>query len=1428
MLIFSHQIYIYMKKSLLKISTFLILIALGSVVYFFANQKVETKTLKTDSNTSTFIEEKTISEKNLDKNLNSENTNIVATNSQIKYIIKEETSLVSNDSIELLRNKYSNFLRNHPFAKLRVLPKQERKAMGIPPNAYYEQEWLYSSNPNLGRPEPEAVLQLQMELAEQERLGRVPGDGLDNQWVERGPNNVGGRTRAIMYAPGSTTKVFAGGVSGGLWVNNNITSAASVWTQVEGVPSNLAVSSITVDPNDPNIMYLGTGEVYTWGAVNGNGVYKSIDGGQNWINIFGAATANINNNIVYIQDIIAWNNPSTGLTEVYFGADAMAYTEEVTSGSGGAGWSWLGLNAIGLYKSTDGVNFTRQTNAALESSAGVYCAPNTFDIAANGNLMMGTKYSYGTGAGGGRVYRCTNGSNWTLIRDFGTSGRVEIVCSKQTAGRMYALLENGATGLPEIRRTTDGFVTNNTTIGLPISIGNQPPAANDFCRGQAFYDLMIGMNPTNDSEVYVGGIEVFRTTNAYGSTASSMWTQLTDWTVNPGSTNGSLDGMHSDQHCIAFAPGQETRVIFGNDGGIYYSNNSGGTISERNNGYNTAQFVKAGINQTGGTQKLLAGAQDNGSQFINNAPVGQGSATEVSGGDGFYCFIDQQDSFMVTSYVYNVYYRFNINGGYLNQIANNQADGDFVNQCELDSNANILYANGTNGTTYRIYRYSGASLTTRATLTNALLNDVPTAFRYSPYTGNRILVGLANGRLLRIDQANGAVTGPPAGQPTYTSIGDGSWLGAVSDVRYGATENDIFVTFHNYGIPSVWYTSNGGSTWQNKEGDLPNLPVKCILQNPFASNEVIIGTELGVWYTTNFNSATPNWRRSNNGMKDVKVHSFDYRSADNTILAATYGRGMFTGDFWVCGSSTTTWDGSSWNNGVPNKRVAAIINGNLSSTGDIEACSFTVNGTAQVTINSGHSLKVGEAVTVASGASLTVENNAALVQYSSSAVNSGNVIVKRNSESMIRQDYTAWSSPVVGQQLQSFSPNTLPNRFYQYLYTGTTTPTAYQSVTATTNFQVGKGYMIRSADNSSSTVPAVHNGVFTGVPTNGKVSVPVGIGYNLLGNPYPSPIDANRILITNPGLNTLYFWTHRVAASGGSYPVNNFASYTILGGAASQGGSIIPNGTIQTGQGFYVQTSTANNVFFENEIRREANVSTQFFRNESNNNRSTTEKHRIWLNLKGTDLDYNQILVGYINGASSGVDQLIDGEVLDKSKTMIYNLISDTEYVIQGRALPFSDEDIVHLGLKVIEAGNYEIALENLDGLFIAQDVFIKDNLTGTIHDVKQGNYSFNSQAGVFNDRFELVYKNAVLSSDDFESLNIVNAYSLNGILNIVSSNTTIKSVEAYDILGKVIYSNKNVNALELIISSITSSNQTLIIKITLDNGQQVDKKVIF
>lgn len=195
------------------------------------------------------------------------------------------------------------------------LSKKERAKLGLPPNKYYEQEWLYTSDPVLLRPAPERVHELQKEIASNPAMRTPVGTG-SNVWVERGPDNVGGRTHTLMFAPGSSTKVFAGGVSGGLWVNNNITSSATQWQQVTGVPGNMAVMCMTVDPNDSNTMYIGTGEVYTWGAVNGNGVYKSTDGGNNWTLIYSGGTSAADK-ITYIQDIIAWNNPSTNQTEIF-------------------------------------------------------------------------------------------------------------------------------------------------------------------------------------------------------------------------------------------------------------------------------------------------------------------------------------------------------------------------------------------------------------------------------------------------------------------------------------------------------------------------------------------------------------------------------------------------------------------------------------------------------------------------------------------------------------------------------------------------------------------------------------------------------------------------------------------------------------------------------------------------------------------------------------------------------------------------------------------------------------------------------------------------------------------------------------------------------------------------------------------------------
>ena len=572
--------------------------------------------------------------------------------------------------------------------------------------------------------------------------------------------------------------------------------------------------------------------------------------------------------------------------------------------------------------------------------------------------------------------------------------------------------------------------------------------------------------------------------------------------------------------------------------------------------------------------------------------------------------------------------------------------------------------------------------------------------------------------------------------------------------------------------------------------------------------------------------------------KDINDGIVSYSNTESTTTATTFKVDVKNAvNGWVpsrtitvniipCGSVTTSWNGASWSNGLPTKTTAVTFAGNYTTSTNLESCSIVINSGVNVVVNSGNSLIVNGVVTVNGTGTLTVNNNAALRQIDATAVNVGNIIVKRNSAAMVRLDYTAWSSPVATQQLQAFSPNTVSTRFYQYLFTGTTTPTAYQSVTPTSNFVSGKGYMIRAA-NDWPVTSTVFNGQFVGNPINGNVSQSIGLGYNLLGNPYASPIDAKAFLASNSSVGTLYFWTHTVAAVGSAYPQNNYASYTTLGGVASAAGGVVPNGVIQTGQGFFVNASAAGTANFFNTQRVNASLSTQFYRNSNETTTSNeTEQHRVWLNLNDATNSYNQILVGYTNNATNGVDVAIDGEVLDKSNTMLYNLINDAEFVIQGKGLPFNDADEIPLGLKTNVAGNYTISLENTDGLFTNQNIFLKDNYTNAIHDVKLTAYNFSSTEGVFNNRFALVFKNALLSNDSFVSNNDLVVYSKNQKIEILAS-TKIVSVQVFDVLGRTIYNNKYVNEKSLQISSITNNKQALIVRVVLEDGATIVKKIM-
>ena len=213
-----------------------------------------------------------------------------------------------------LRKNHAYYLANNKVNKLYKLSRQERKSAGLPPNKYFEQEWLLSMNPSLGRPTPENLTSIREELEKtrKETLinGRVPGDGTDNNWIERGPNNVGGRTRAIIFDPTDPTgnTVVAGGVSGGLWKNTNITIPTTSWIRIASLPEHLNVQNITIDPNDSSTWYVGTGESYVLGDANGNGIWKTTNAGVTWVRVFGGGKVSTNQNTVSNLSIIAPSN----------------------------------------------------------------------------------------------------------------------------------------------------------------------------------------------------------------------------------------------------------------------------------------------------------------------------------------------------------------------------------------------------------------------------------------------------------------------------------------------------------------------------------------------------------------------------------------------------------------------------------------------------------------------------------------------------------------------------------------------------------------------------------------------------------------------------------------------------------------------------------------------------------------------------------------------------------------------------------------------------------------------------------------------------------------------------------------------------------------------------------------------------------------
>ncbi|WP_344816844.1 T9SS sorting signal type C domain-containing protein [Flavobacterium cheonanense] len=549
----------------------------------------------------------------------------------------------------------------------------------------------------------------------------------------------------------------------------------------------------------------------------------------------------------------------------------------------------------------------------------------------------------------------------------------------------------------------------------------------------------------------------------------------------------------------------------------------------------------------------------------------------------------------------------------------------------------------------------------------------------------------------------------------------------------------------------------------------------------------------------------------------------------------------------LSGSSTvviesTTWNGTSWSNGTPTSTKAVSFTGNYTIGANFDACSISVSNNAVVSVTSGFNVTLNGAITVASGSSFILNNNANLFQSNASAVNTGNIIVRRQSNPLIRLDYTLWSSPVTGQGLYAFSPFTFANRYYVYdttsnLYnnssigfnvTGTNAAGVNGIDQNNVPFTTGKGYLIRLPYNHP-TAPVVWNGSFTGVPNNGTKTITLANvsatqQFNAVGNPYPSPINIAQFATDNTNAiePTLYFWRKTNNAASASYCTWNTTSS--LYGDNGEAFTNSPNGVIQTGQGFLVEAKDGATSLEFNNGQRVANNANQFFRTTTVAT-PTTQADAIWLNLTGTGAEFSQAVVSYFANATLGADAY-DSKYFNDGAVALNMLIGSTAYVIQGRPT-FQATDVVPLNYKVTTAGNYTFTIDHVDGLFAggAQAIYIKDNQDGSYHNLSTP-YTFTSAAGTFANRFELVYQTSLTTNDNSFTANSINVIKQQNDVFIRTGGTTMQEVTIYDIRGRVLVAKTNINASEAKIN-VGTTNQVLLVQVTTIDGFKATKKVV-
>ncbi|MHB8628202.1 MAG: WD40/YVTN/BNR-like repeat-containing protein [Aggregatilineales bacterium] len=678
---------------------------------------------------------------------------------------------------------------------------------------------------------------------------------LSNVWTSLGPAPINsslgggissGRIAALAIDPttsGSTTTIYIASADGGVWKSTN--NGAS-WLPLTDNQASLAGGAIAIDPNNHNIIYVGTGEP-NQGQDNylGSGVLKSTDGGTNWT-LLGNATFGPTRSSSFSRIVI---DPKTG--------------------------NIFAASTLGLYISTDGGTTWNAATGVPTSTAD--------DLAINSaTTPNSTLYVVIRGNG---LYRSPDGGvTWspltTGLPAGNTWNRSVIAIAPSSPGTIYLAISNGTV-------ITAGFYTTNGGNNW-----NPMPSLNvDFTGGEPWYAIELAVDPLNANLVYGGGLNVWYTPNAQAATPN--WVEISDW--------ANSSSLHADQHNIAFAPGCATSpctTYFANDGGLYNSSNPASSI------FNDLNATPLAISEfTGGdlavnfntTKVALGGTQDNGTDLYQGAVAWN----ENSGGDGGFTQIDQTNTQrMYSEYIYGQVSHSADGGLSFNCTASTSPTGScnsvnnpggtlFYAPLVLDrQDANHLAV----GTLSAVYETINATTTLSWYKSSQSFANPVSAIGISPQNSAVIYAGLSDGTIYKTTNAH---TGAAATYNLLTTPNGATYISSITFDPNDATSNTVVVTTgQTVNTPGgIFLTTNGGTTWTPITGTLPAYPINTsVVYYSGSTRVIVVGTDYGVSFTTNDGGT---WQGLNYGLPNVPVVQLALDQQKTTIAAYTHGRGAW-------------------------------------------------------------------------------------------------------------------------------------------------------------------------------------------------------------------------------------------------------------------------------------------------------------------------------------------------------------------------------------------------------------------------------------------------------------------------------------------------------------------------------------------------------